>query len=89
MKFLQTLLIILVVYVSVRLLWRAFGKQILAWMGKKAMEKVQKSFESRMQGSQDQAQDPTFRNTTITSKGKPNFTEKKKVGEYVDFEEID
>lgn len=88
LKFLQTLLIILVVFVSIRLLWRIFGRQLLKWLGMKALQRVQKSFNSQM-GGRNRPQEPS--NTTSRApivNNKP-LREKKKVGEYVDFEEID
>jgi hypothetical protein len=89
LKFLQTLLIILVIYVSIRLLWKAFGKQILKWLGMKALQRVQKSFNDRMGGNshpEEPAPPTTGKKSTIDTN---KFREKKKVGEYVDFEEID
>jgi len=92
LKFLQTLLIILVIIVSIRLIWKYFGKMILKWLGMKAMQRVQKSFEKRA-GFQP-GQNPFQNTTTNTSRKSPKSAplksnEKKKVGEYIDFEEID
>ncbi len=92
MKLLQFILIVLVIYVVVRLVWRAYGKQILSWMGRKAMQRVQKSFEQRMGGQPGYDGDfsgNTHKQKKNSSSTKQTFREKKKVGEYVDFEEID
>lgn len=65
---------------------------ILKWLGMKAMQRVQKSFEKRA-GFQP-GQNP-FNNSTADSSRKASTSaplksnEKKKVGEYIDFEEID
>ncbi|PZX37805.1 protein of unknown function (DUF4834) [Nonlabens dokdonensis] len=65
---------------------------ILKWLGMKAMQRVQKSFEKRA-GFQS-GQNP-FNNSTTDSSRKVSTSaplksnEKKKVGEYIDFEEID
>lgn len=91
MKLLQFILIVLIIYVVIRLVWRAYGKQILSWMGRKAMQKVQKSFEQRMGGQPGfgQRTDSTETRREKSNAKKHTFREKKKVGEYVDFEEID
>jgi hypothetical protein len=92
LEFLQTLLIILLVLVGTRLLWKAFGKTFIKWLGMKALQRVQKSFEKRA-GFQE-GQSP-FQNggrgqsTSAKSSAPLKSNEKKKVGEYIDFEEID
>lgn len=58
----------------------------------KAMQRVQKSFEKRA-GFQP-GQNPFDKTTTNSSRKRPSSrplksNEKKKVGEYIDFEEID
>ncbi|MGB5980559.1 MAG: DUF4834 family protein [Nonlabens sp.] len=89
MKFLQTLLIILIIYVIVRLIRKTFGSQIMRWMGKKAMQRVQKSFEDHMNANESaQNRETSYKKPNRGSKTN-EFREKKKVGEYVDFEEID
>ncbi len=65
---------------------------ILKWLGMKAMQRVQKSFEKRA-GFQP-GQNPFDNTTTNSSRKTPSSrplksNEKKKVGEYIDFEEID
>lgn len=54
----------------------------------KALQKVQKSFESRMGGAPDPSRSTTQSSRSQSRSNQP-FREKKKVGEYVDFEEID
>ncbi len=75
--------------VGLRLLWKAFGKQILRWLGMKAIQRVQKSFEKRtgFSGFSDQGQASSSAEPAPRMKSRPR--EKKKVGEYIDFEEID
>lgn len=72
---------------TIRLLWRAFGPMLLRWMGKKAMEKVNRSFEKRTGNSQASQNTGTTVERNQSTGSIPR--EKKKVGEYVDFEEID
>jgi hypothetical protein len=78
---------------AIRLLWRAFGKLILRWLGKKAMEKVQKKFTGQAgYDSQNYSSGRTTEGETEVhskAKVKRNPKSKKVVGEYVDFEEID
>lgn len=80
---------------AIRLLWRAFSPMILRWLGKKAMEKVQNSFERRT-GFNTRPPDgktKVHRKPQSSERGGRAKTEnpksKKVVGEYVDFEEID
>ncbi len=74
-----------------RLLLKYYGKSILRWAGKKAMQRVQKQFTQRpgtgqentvSEGETQVRQNPQ---ATAQPKGKANKT----VGEYVDYEEID
>lgn len=65
-----------------------FGKQILKWLGMKALQRVQKSFEGKM-GANSRPDEPSSTTHKKSSINNPDFREKKKVGEYVDFEEID
>jgi hypothetical protein len=92
LEFLETLLIILITVVSIRVLWRYFGKTIIKWLGMKALQRIQKGFEKRagfkegqnpFQNSEKRAPEES----TDTAPLKSN--QKKKVGEYIDFEEID
>lgn len=91
MKLLQAILIIVGVYLAVRLLLKYYGKSIVSWAGRKAMQRVQKQFEQR----QNRADGSTINEgeTEINSKGSPSFQSgknpNKTVGEYVDYEEID
>ncbi|MDP5077316.1 MAG: DUF4834 family protein [Nonlabens sp.] len=89
MGFLKFILTVLIIYVTIRLVWRFFGKAILAWMGKKAMQRVQRSFESRMGANGNPFGNTQQQQTQQSSKKSSQPLEKKTVGEYIDFEEID
>ena len=89
MEFLQTVLIILIVLVAIRLLWKTFGKTVLKWLGMKAMQRVQKSFEKRTGFNTGQNPFQTQQSTSTQKSTPLKSNEKKKVGEYIDFEEID
>lgn len=91
MEFLETLLIILITVVSIRVLWRYFGKTIIKWLGMKALQRIQKGFEKR--AGFKEGQNP-FKIQKTGSWGINRYStlkikSKEKVGEYIDFEEID
>jgi hypothetical protein len=92
LEFLETLLIILIVVVSIRVFWRYFGKEIIKYLGMKALHRIQKSFEKRA-GFQEEPD--SFHSSGNKVPKEPMFSgplkssEKKKEGEYIDFEEID
>jgi len=91
LKLLQAILIIAGVYLGVRLLFKYYGKSIISWAGRKAMQRVQKQFQQR----QNAANDTTI-NDGQTEVNRPSSRSataeknpKKTVGEYIDYEEID
>ena len=75
----------------VRLIVRTYGKSILKWAGKKAMQKVQKKFEQQYAAQGNQEGSVTSPSGSRRSSVHPPASTKnnKKVGEYVDYEEID
>ena len=81
MVFLKTLLIILLVFFGLKLMARYFGPILLKYVFKK----VQKNMEEKFNSAQSQTQDKETK-TSKTFKSKPKES---KVGEYVDYEEID
>ncbi|WP_194850439.1 DUF4834 family protein [Nonlabens antarcticus] len=91
MKLLQAILIIIGVYLAVRLILKHYGKSILSWAGKKAMQRVQKQFNQR----QTPADGSTIKDGETELKSKRSHSSpsgknpNKTVGEYVDYEEID
>ena len=91
LKLLQAILIIVGVYLTVRLIVRIYGKSILKWAGKKAMNRVQRQFEQRQNGSQRNTvnEGETIINDTSSTSSANSQSSKKTVGEYVDYEEID
>jgi hypothetical protein len=81
MVFLKTLLIILLVFFGLKLMAKYLGPILLKYVFKK----VRKSMENKFNSAQSQTQDQETQ-TSKTSKSKPKES---KVGEYVDYEEID
>lgn len=83
LNLLETLLIILLIYYVVKFLAKLF----LPIMVKTVVNKAQENFQQQQQNYQrSQNNQSDFINTTAKS-DKPR--EKKKVGEYIDYEEID
>jgi hypothetical protein len=88
MAFLKTILIILLVYYLFKILIKLFAPKILNYAGKKAEQHFREKFQgfNTQQPSQNSTEegDVIIENNTTR---KSNSS--KKVGEYIDFEEID
>lgn len=86
MAFLKTILIILLVYFGLKFLIKMLSPFILRYFQKKMGQKFQDVF-NNMNGQEQQTQ----KEGSITIDKVPNnkSSEKSKVGEYVDYEEID
>lgn len=86
MVLLQTILILLIVYYSLKLLWKWLGPQVLNFAVKKTEERFQQqfgSYQSPRQPSENEGE------TTVVKNPLGKRKSSKKVGEYIDFEEID
>lgn len=86
MKFLQTVLIILLVFFALRIIFRLAAPYIMRFVAKKAGERFEqmgKDFQNRNQQPQSEGE------TVIDRVPKNQKTSNKKVGEYIDYEEID
>lgn len=79
--FIRTLAIIILFYYLIKFLIRIFAPILM----QKAMQKVQQRMENQFKQQQNY-QEATSHNT---SQSKVNPQEKKKVGEYIDYEEVD
>lgn len=86
----KTILIILFIYYFIR-----FSMRLLApYLMKKAFEKVQQNFQRQTEEFFNQAQGNNHQSTRdrqseSNQSGATKLKEKKKVGEYIDYEEID
>lgn len=78
MIFLKTILIILLVYFGIKVLARYLGPFLLKYIFKKVQKNMEKQFNPPHQ--------ETDKKSHETSKSKPKNS---KVGEYVDYEEIE
>lgn len=80
--FVKTLLWILFIYYAIKIFFRLFGPVIVQQVVKKAGQSFQEQYQQQQQYQQEQQQ-----SYTATKQDKPH--EKKKVGEYIDYEEIE
>lgn len=85
-SFLQTILIILLVYFALKIFFKWFGPRILRYFMKKMGEKAMRSFNQSASFSSEKKKDPE----PEINRTKPNRRKTKKdVGEYIDYEEIE
>ncbi|RXG32465.1 protein of unknown function [Leeuwenhoekiella marinoflava DSM 3653] len=86
MKFIQTLLIILLIFFGLRILFRLLAPYIMRYIAKKAGER----FQNMAQGYSSRNQSPKQEGeTVIEDVPRREQTSNKNVGEYIDYEEID
>ncbi|OBX21440.1 uncharacterized protein DUF4834 [Gelidibacter algens] len=86
--FLRTILIILLVYYGVKILMRLFAPYFVRYMSKKMQERFGGQFQQQQQQQQDKNR-PKDGETVIDKIPQQRQTSDKKVGEYIDYEEID
>lgn len=87
MAFLKTILIILLVYYLLKILVKWFAPQIFSYAAKKTEERFRESF-----GGFDQhsvKEEEKIGDVIIDKNSSKKKTSSKKVGEYIEFEEID
>lgn len=86
MVLLQTILIVVLVYYGLKLLAKWLMPRILNYAVKKTQERFGSEF-----GSYQDFSNPKQKKgkTTISKKSSPKSNPSKKVGEYIDFEEIE
>ena len=85
--FLRTILIILLVYYGAKILMRLFAPYFVRYMSKKMQERFGGQFQQQQQ--QQDRNRPKEGETIIDKMPQQNPTSDKKVGEYIDYEEID
>jgi hypothetical protein len=85
MGLVKTLLIILLVYYGLKVLYRLFFPAFIKYAAKKAEQRFHESYKQR-QTQQNSAKEGE---TSITKYPPKRANPNKKVGEYIDFEEID
>jgi hypothetical protein len=85
--FFQTLLIILLVYFGIKILFRLAMPYILRYIAKKATQKMENAFRATHFHTESPKQKEG--KITIDDLPKKKSGNKKPVGDYVDYEEID
>lgn len=83
--FLRTILIILLVYYAVKILTRMFAPYLVRYMSKK----MQQRYGGQFQQYQEPRQQYKEGETIIDKMPEKDSSSNKKVGEYIDYEEID
>lgn len=83
--FLRTILIVLLVYYGAKIVMRLFAPYLVRYMSKKMQERYGGQFQQR----QEDINRPRDGETVIDKMPKQTESSDKKVGEYIDFEEID
>lgn len=83
--FLRTILIILLVYYAVKILTRMFAPYLVRYMSKK----MQQRYGGQFQQNQEPRQRYKEGETIIDKMPEKESSSNKKVGEYIDYEEID
>ncbi|UWX56163.1 DUF4834 family protein [Maribacter litopenaei] len=87
MAFLKTILIILLVYYLLKILARMFAPKILNYAAKKTESHFRKTYEGFNQESNPQEEQ--VGDVIINKKSTKKKNNSEKVGEYIDFEEVD
>tara|TARA_R100000988_G_scaffold77198_1_gene41242 strand:- start:30 stop:308 length:279 start_codon:yes stop_codon:yes gene_type:complete len=92
MDFLKTVLIILLVFFALRFSWKLAKPYLFKYIAKKMGQKFEKSFGANPFGDnpfQQSSKTEKEGNVTIEKDAPTSRKSSKKVGEYVDFEEVD
>jgi len=87
MAFLKTILIILLVYYLLKILARWFAPKIFSYAAKKTEERFRESFGGFTEQSQPDG--GKVGDVIIDKKPSRKSSSSKKVGEYIEFEELD
>lgn len=85
--FLTTLLILLLVYFGLKILFRLAMPFLMRYIAKKAAQKMEKAFGGNTFNNGNQSDKEG--QTSLHNVSKKKTRNKKPVGEYVDYEEID
>lgn len=90
MNFVRTILIILAVYFAFKLI----GRYVLPWLARKATHKMQQKMQDEMRRRSGQQPlrkegEVTIEYTNESKKRKKPSSNASRVGEYVDYEEVD
>ncbi|PQB04499.1 DUF4834 family protein [Aureitalea marina] len=84
-SFLKTFLIILLVYLGLRILFRLYGPLILKWFAGRLARRFERQFEAY----QSQYQDESFQGSKAVDPRPAARKKEADQGEYIEYEEID
>ena len=84
--FVRTILIIVLVYYAIKILTRFFAPYLMRYMSKKMQQKFEGQFGQQQQRAQHNHKEGE---TVIDKVPNRNTSSNKKVGEYIDYEELD
>lgn len=84
--FLRTILILLIVYYGIKILMRLFAPYLAQYMSKKMQQRFGQQYQQPQQTDRNRAKEGE---TVIDIMPHQQKTSDKKVGEYIDYEEID
>ena len=87
MAFLRTIFIIILVYYGLKILVRLFAPRILNYAAKKTESHFKQTFEGFP--NQQSSEDEEMGDVIINKKTSKKKNDSEKVGEYIDFEELD
>lgn len=87
MAFLKTILFILLGYYLLKMLAKLFAPRIINYAAKKTESRFKEAFEGF--GQEQQSQDERVGDVIIDKKTAKRKNNGEKVGEYIDFEEVD
>ncbi len=87
MAFLKTILIILLIYYLLKMVIRLLGPKLFSYAAKKTEAHFQEKFGDFM--NQQGAEEEKVGDVIIDKKPNKNGSSSEKVGEYIDFEEVD
>ncbi|NNK19030.1 MAG: DUF4834 family protein [Maribacter sp.] len=87
MAFLKTILIVLLVYYLLKILARWLGPKIFSYAAKKTEERFREKFEGF--ANQEMGNEEQIGDIIIDKKPTKQNKASKKVGEYIEFEELD
>lgn len=87
MVLLKTLLILLLVYYLLKMLFRMFAPKLFAYAAKKTEQRFKEKFEQY--GNENHTSSKSEGETIIDKGPEQKNRTSKKVGDYIDFEEID
>ncbi len=86
MVLLQTILVLIIVYYILKFLWKWLAPRLLNYAVRKTEERFGQQFNTYTKSTQESSNEG---DTVVVNRAQPRRKATKKVGEYIDFEEIE